>query len=77
MTTQAYNLKHGKMGQVVIDFSFASNRLSKLSNFSGPIMVQSEAKLMPSRVTFDTQKKVTLKFCVLFKPDLSSSFFFK
>ena len=47
------------MGQVVIDFSFASNRLSKLSNFSGPITVQSEAKLMPSQVTFDTQKKVS------------------
>ena len=45
------------MGQVVIDFSFASNRLSKLSNFSGPITVQSEAKPMPSQVTFDTQRK--------------------
>ena len=46
--------------QVAIGFSFASDWLRGWREFSRPITEHSKAKPMQSRITFDTQLKITL-----------------
>ena len=46
--------------QVIFDVNFASDWLREWREFSGPITEQSKAEPMQSRITLDTQLKISL-----------------
>ena len=59
-TSKRRQARENASDQVAIGFSFASDWLKKWPEISRPITERSVAKPMQSRITFDTQLKITL-----------------
>ena len=69
-TSQLPKARENVGDQIVVGFTFASDWLIECREFSGPITEQSKVNEMQSRITLDTQLKISplgLRLCPLYQ----------